>query len=102
MQQTFPFQPRGGGYTTSVAVTASSQALNLPITMPVEGATLRLVNDGTETVFVTFDGSAATAANGMPLLAGKAETFTIGPGESIHVIGASTGSTLYATMGDGI
>jgi len=102
MQQTYPFQPRGGGYTTNLAVTTASQALNLPITMPQEGATLRLTNIGTQTVFVTFDGSAATTANGLPIPAGIAQDFTIGPGASIHAIAGATGSTLYATMGDGI
>lgn len=101
MQQQHPFQPRGGGYTTNAAVTGVSGTLNLPITMPQEGATLRLTNIGTQTVFVTFDGSPATAANGMPLLANTTEAFTIGPGASINAIASGAGSTLYATMGDG-
>lgn len=100
MQQNYPFKPRGGGYTTSLPVTATAQPLNLPITMPQEGCNLRLANIGTQTVYVTFTG-AATVANGMPLEPNTVEMFSIGPGDAISAIAAATGSTLYATMGDG-
>lgn len=101
MQQTFPFQPRGGGFTSNLAVTAAAQSLFLPLTMPQEGATLRLMNIGTQTVFVVFSG-AASVSTGMPIPPNVPMDFSIGPGVAISAIAAATGSTLYATMGDGI
>jgi hypothetical protein len=97
---TSSFQPRGGAASTNnIAVTAAAQSMPLPI-IAVEGVTVRLVNAGTQTVFIAFAGT-ATVATSMPMLANTIETFTFPQGAVISVIAAGTGSTLYATFGDG-
>lgn len=88
------------GDTVNVAVTASAQTLTF--TAPPSGqitGNVRLVNDGAVTVFVRFDGVTATVANGLPLLPGTVEMF--GGAAAVSVIAAATGSTLYATCGQG-
>lgn len=97
---TSSFQPRGGAASTSnIAVTAAAQSMTIP-TIGVEGVTVRLVNAGTQTVFIAFSGT-ATVATSMPMLANTIETFTFPQGAGISVISTTTGSTLYATFGDG-
>lgn len=110
MQQNYPFQPRGANQisavsTNSGAVTASATQITLPQTA-AEGGTMRLVNSGPNTVFFLYGNVAVTAsgtAMGVPLLPNSAESFSL-PGNvtQISVIAATTGNTLYVTMGDGI
>lgn len=102
MQQNYPFQPRGGvASTTNVAVTASSQQLTLP-TPSNNGGSIMLTNVGTQTVFVSYGSVTASVSTSMPLLANAIYTFTLPPGVTqLSAIAASTGSTLYATLGDG-
>jgi hypothetical protein len=96
----FAFQPRGGAASTvSIAVTASAQAVGLPV-LAAESCTVRLVNAGTQTVFIAFTGT-AVAATSMPMLANTVEVFSMPNGSALSVIAAATGSTLYATVGDG-
>lgn len=97
------FQPRAGGLSTNQAVTASSVAVTLPsgITAFDGGVTARFVNSGTQDIFLTFDGTAATTTAGMRMIANSVEVFTLGLGASLFVIAASTGSTLCITLGDG-
>lgn len=100
MQQQYPFLPRAGGNTLNVAVLTT--AANVPaLSIQAEGGSVRLANVGTQTVFVNFSG-AATVAAGMPILANTIEVFTIAPNTTISTIAAATGSTLYATVGDGM
>ena len=100
MQQQYSFQPRGGGTgTVSIAVTATAQAIGLPV-IAQEGATVRMVNSGTQVVFVAFAGT-ATVEGSMPILANSVETFSLPTGSTLSVIAGATGSTLYATIGDG-
>jgi hypothetical protein len=99
MQQQYSFKPRGNGNTVNLAVGVA--AANVPLTtLPAEGGTVRLVNSGTQTVFIAF-GATATVAAGMPMLGNTVETFTLAPTDTISAIASATGSTLYATVGDG-
>jgi len=100
MQQTYPFQPRGGAAsTTSIAVTAAAQNLTLPV-VSQEGGTVLLTNIGTQTVFISFSG-AATIAGSMPVIANTQVSCSVNL-LTLSVIAAAAGSTLYATIGDGI
>ncbi|MGG2046765.1 hypothetical protein [Burkholderia gladioli] len=101
------FQPRGAAgatpnSTTNLAVTTAVQQLTLPA-VPAEGATLRLVCSGTQTVFWSYGvSSGLTVSNGVPLLANTVEPFFVpGGATQISLIAAATGSTVYATIGDG-
>ena len=101
------FQPRGAtgttpNSTTNLAVTTAAQQLTLP-SIPAEGATLRLVCAGTQTVFWSYGASSGlTVSNGVPVLANTVETFFVPGGTTqISLIAAATGSTVYATVGDG-
>ena len=98
-----PFQPRGGvSSTTNIAVTASSQQLTLPANGS-DGGSLILTNIGTQTVFWCYGSATASVSTSMPLLAGTSQTVSLPGGVSqISVIAGSSGSTLYATVGDGI
>jgi hypothetical protein len=95
-----PFQVKGA--TVNVAVTAASQAL--AITRPGVGTqSVRIANIGTQTIFIVFGISTATAtvAAGMPMLANTAETFTIeNEVTTVAVIAGNTGSTMYVTTGE--
>lgn len=87
--------------TQNIAVTGTAQSLALTGTVGTVFA-VRLANVGTQTVFVTFDGTTATATNGLPIPAGDIEVFTITRDYSISAIASATGSTLYVTMGEGV
>jgi hypothetical protein len=95
-----PFSFTEGGDTSSLAVTGTAQNLTLPTMM--QGGAVRLLNVGTQVVFVRFDAVTVTVANGMPLMPGMPEAFGIGADDAIQAIAAGAGSTLYATMGDGL
>jgi hypothetical protein len=97
------FSPVGTN-TTAVSCSTSSAngALNLP-SATYGGASVRLYNSGSVTVFVQFGNSSVAATTShMPIPAGAAESFQIGPGVT-HVAGitASSTATLYATPGCG-
>lgn len=99
MQQTYPFQPRDAGNTTAqLAVGAATAVLPLPA-IQQEGGSVRLVNSGTQVVFLSFAGAAALTS--MPMLAGTVEVFSLPPGTVISAISAATGSILYGSIGDG-
>lgn len=100
MQANAPFGV--AGTTQNLAVTASNQYLAL--TGGGDASSLRIVNIGTQTVFLLFGTGtvAATVANAVPLLAGVIEVFAIGPSvTSLAMIAATTGSTVYVTPGYG-
>lgn len=87
--------------TQNIAVTATAQSLALTNTVG-NSVAVRFANIGTQTVFVTFDNTVATATNGVPLPAGQVEAFTITTQYPLSVIAAGTGSTLYVTVGEGL
>lgn len=98
------FRPQGVNNTVNLAVTATSQLLAIPNT--AHGTrSLRIVNSGSQTVFVDFVTTTGTAVatTSMPLLAGTVELFTFG-NDITHVsaIAAATGSTIYITPGEGL
>jgi hypothetical protein len=99
------FAPNSPNATINVAVTASSQALG-PLKVS-STSQVRFVNSGTQTVFIDVVSAAAsaptaTAATSMPMLPNTVEVFSVPQGAQIAVIAAATGSTLYATVGDGM
>lgn len=102
MQQNYPFQPAGGvSSTTNIAVTASSQQLTLP-SIGADGGSLVLTNIGTQTVFIAYGSVTASVSTSMPLLPNSSQVISIPGGVSqLSVIAAATGSTLYATAGQG-
>lgn len=95
--------------TLSIAVTTSaSTAVDLPNT----GNSIRIVNDGAVTAFVSFFGAAtvpvATEGGAVntctPILAGEDTTFSL-PGNGqiyrVSAITATSTATLYVSVGDG-
>lgn len=99
--QMIPFSPLT---TVNVVVTGTAQTLALPTDQSgVTSAQVVIQNVGTQTVFFRTDGTTATASNGMPIQAGQAFVITItNKLFSLSVIAATTGSTLYATVGVGL
>jgi hypothetical protein len=107
MQQQYPYQPRGATGTTPtagavLAVTASVQQITLP-KVPQEGGTMRIVIDGTDTIAWSYGASSGlTLTNGIFMLGGSTEVFTIPGGiTQLSVIGATTGTNFRVTVGDG-
>jgi hypothetical protein len=103
MQQNFPFQPAATAANTSnIVVTGSNQTFTLSPTVGSDGGTVRMTNIGTQTVFVALGTVTASLTTSMPVLANSIETFSLPGGvNTLSVIAASTGSTLYATVGQG-
>jgi len=98
------FRALGVNKTVNVAVTAASQALTIP-DVPFGTRSLRLANIGTQTVFIDFGTTSGTASltTSIPLIANTSEVFTIDNNITyVNVIAASTGSTMYATYGEGL
>lgn len=93
------------GNTADFAVTGTTANTQLRNTMPGQPSVVRLANIGTQTVFVAFGDStvAATVADGFPMIANSVECFSI-PAGATHVaaIASGAGSTLYATVGEGV
>ena len=99
-----PFQPAAtAASTTSIAVTASNQTLTLSPNGGTQDATIRLANIGSQTVFVALGTVTSAVATSMPILSNTVEVFTLPGGvTTLSVIAAATGSTLYATIGQGV
>lgn len=98
-----PFQPVGiTSSTTNIDVTATSQVLNL-VPPSNQGGSLILTNIGVKTIFFCYGNNTASITTSMPILANTANTVALPPGVTqISAIAASPGSTLYATVGDGL
>lgn len=93
--------------TQNIAVTTTAQTLALPGAMGT--FSVRLCNTGTQLIYFLPQEAnnnpavAATATNAIPLPAGQTEVFTMSPGTtSLSVIAGATGTTLYATVGEGV
>lgn len=90
--------------TVQITVSASSQAVKI-----TDGASMkqiRVVNDGTATVWIAFGGSTVTTASttGMPLRAGSDYIFSAQPENGtlyIAAIAAAATGKVYATWGSG-
>ena len=99
-----PFQPAPtAASTTELAVTAANQTMTLSPNGGAQTRSVRLANIGTQTVFVALDTVTSSVTTSMPVLANSVEVFTLPGGiTTLSVIAAATGSTLYATIGDGV
>jgi len=96
-----PFGALQNTATLNIAVTASEQKLTLA-PAGIGYRSVRLCNLGTQTIFVTFTGT-ADITTAMPIPAGAVEILILEPDvKYISVIASATGSTLYATIGQGI
>lgn len=95
------FEPVGAS-TQNEAVTTSAETISLSAKVSDFDGTVRLLVIGTQTVFVTLDGTAPTTSNGIPLRPDQPEAFSMPTGKlDIKHIAAATGSTLYVTPGRG-
>ena len=99
-----PFQPAPtAASTTALAVTAEDQTMTLSPNGGTQTRSLRLANIGTQTVFVALGTVTSSVTTSMPVLANSVEVFTLPGGiTTLSVIAEATGSTLYATIGDGV
>lgn len=102
-QQTFSFQfPSTAVTTTSVAVTAVNNSFTLTPSVGSDGGSMRVVNIGTQTIYLAYGSVTASVATSMPILANTVETFSLpGAVNTLSVIAAATGSTIYVTTGIG-
>ena len=93
------FEPTALSQKEAVTGTAGSITLT---GIGDRGATALLLVKGTETVYITVDGTVATADNGFPLEPGAYLGVTMPTGKrDIGHIAAGAGSTLYAWAGVG-
>ncbi len=97
-----PFTP---GSSVRINVSASSQSTLITPTPGVRQ--VRVMNDGSATVWLAFGGSAVTAtvATGLPLPAGAVEVLTIKKSDGpIYAAAIAAGATgyVYFTPGSGI
>ena len=96
-----PFRPNGPTKNIDVAATSATVLVGSP-------ETIRIMNDGTATVWVEFGGSGVTAAlaTSMPFGAGVTEVieFDVGLGQPVYVAAIAAGATgkIYFTPGVGI
>lgn len=99
-----PFRPADENLsaTLNTAVTGVAAAVTLPANFG--GKTVRIMNLGTQTIFVRLvsaSGGAATVASSMPVLANTVETFFAANDVlTVSAIAAAAGSTMYVTVGD--
>lgn len=100
------FQPRHAA-TVNISVSASSQRIVIPGCHPTE---VRVVNNGSATVWIEFGDSTVTAAlaTGVPIGPGVIEVLTgsmlsAGSGD-LYVAAIAAGATgsIYFTAGEGI
>lgn len=90
--------------TVNIAVSSSSQSVKI-----CDGSAMRqirVVNDGTATVWIAFGSSAVTTASttGMPMRAGSDYIFSAAPeGGTLYIaaIAAAATGKVYATWGSG-
>lgn len=93
-----PFTP---GNSASLAVTATTGSVALP---SGSGTVLRLMNDGSTTLYFKFGTSAVTAATtDTPILAGAIELFSLSASQTYLAGIADSGNTgtLRMTRGEG-
>jgi hypothetical protein len=91
------FRPIDGTSTSNVAMTGAAVDL-ASVSAPYANAYARLHNVGNQTIFIT-KGATATAAIGMPLIAGATILVPIGAGVTTWSAIGTAGSTLYCTVG---
>lgn len=105
----FPFN----ALANSVALAVGTSTANVAIPPPAQGnspnmVSVRVVNSGTNLVWVNFGNSTVTAAipattangAGVALLPNTEKTFLVQAGSYIAAIAAATGNTVYVTAGE--
>ncbi len=93
------FEPTG--LTQNEAVTASAETITVA-GIGDRNATVLLYVSGTQTAFVTVDGTTPTVDNGIPVAPGAYITVTMPTDKrDVKHIAAGTGSKLYVTPGRG-
>ena len=99
---TLPFTPKA---TVNLSATSSTGRVQMYSEIGGRAAVIVTNPAGNPTVFINFGGSTveATTSAGLPILAGTAQTFTLGASQT-HVAGitASGSGTIYFTPGEGI
>lgn len=101
------FEPDLTANTVNIAVSASSQAVQLPTPQTNGEQQVLVTNDGTATVWIRFGGAGITTASttGIPVPAGSAQVFTYrsvaGASWAAAIAAGSTG-TVYFTPGAGL
>jgi len=98
------FLPVSDGTNVNIAVDVASARIQ--VTSAVSGGQVRLMNSGTNVVFVKFGDSTVVATNAnLALLPNSVEVFTV-PGNCpnlyVAAIAAASGNTLYISAGDGV
>jgi hypothetical protein len=115
LPQAFMPLPSGSTLANSAAIgiTASNQAVALPNGAQQSSCQVRLYNNSSNAIAITFGQGAANAvavfptggtpANGIVMAPGAIEVFSVPP-QATHfgVIGAAAGGTLYVTQGEGV
>ncbi len=100
---TIPFVPKPAG-TVNIDVSNATQAVALAC--PLTETQIRVMNNGTATVWINFGISTVTAvlATSMPVGPGVTEVLTIRVGAAPYVAAIAAGSTgkIYFTPGSGI
>lgn len=97
-----PFGQVGNTVNTAVSTAGTSR---VAVTRPNMGTqTVRIVNSGTETIFLQFGKDntvTASTTTGMPMLGNTVETFLL-PNDITHIaaVAASAGNTMYVTTGE--
>lgn len=99
-----PFRPVDENFSATLNTAVTGVAASVTLVLGVGGKTVRIMNLGTQTIFirlVTAAGGAATVAASMPVLPNTVETFFAqNDCLSISAIAAAAGSTMYVTVGD--
>lgn len=111
MASNFSFKPMG--LSTNITVTASASTFSFSVvqsggtTLTLAGgnynpASVRIANDGTVPVFITFGNSTVTTglSGGLKMLAPSVEVFNVNGNPFMAVISGST-ATLNITPGEG-
>lgn len=95
------FEPIGA--TQNEAVTGSAETISLVGKLPDRDGAIHVFVSGTQTVFITLDGTTPTVSNAMPCPAGTIQTFSMPTGKvDVKHIAAGAGSTIYVTPGRGV
>ena len=90
------FTPSGN--TVSLDITTTPQ--NISLNVNTGDNSCRIVNIGTQTVFINFLGTALTSTS-VPILPGTAETFGLQGSATLSAVAPAAGSKLYVTSGSG-
>lgn len=104
LQDIRPFRPADENFSATLNTAVTGVAASVTLVLGMGGKSLRILNSGTQIIFVrlvTASGGAATLASSMPVLPNTVETFFASNEVlSVSAIAAGAGSTMYVTVGD--